>query len=373
MARIRKTALLVLIAVSLTTPGAAARQFKKPVYYPLTDNVWGVVAADFNHDGELDLAIGEFYTGRVGIMLGRRDGTFDSPRYFSAPGAIALAIDDFNNDHNLDLAVVEYGGTGHSALGIFLGDGRGNFRNSATYEIGVESTSLTLADFNGDGRVDVAVTNQFGYGKSGNDGSVLVFFGKGDGTFRKPDIYKLSGQPYGIAAGDFNGDHHPDLAVAQDTGRSVSILMNNGYGKLRHTETYPAHEGADYVAIADLDHNGTLDLAVSDDSGVDVLLGHGDGTFGSTALYSTAALGQGPVAVSVADFNRDGNPDIAVDLFDGYPGLLYGNGDGTFQSPVQLNVDRGYALAVGDFNKDGKPDLALSAVDRGIAILINAE
>ena len=364
--------LLTVIVVTALAPSAAAGQFKRPVYYQSNGNVWGIVAADFNHDGVLDLAFTNLY--EVGVMLGKGDGTFEAPRYFGVPNALRLAVGDFNGDHNLDLAVVEYRGTGHSALGIFLGDDKGNFKNSATYELGIESTSLVVADFDGDGHLDVAITSRLGYGRNGNAGSVLVFFGKGDGTFRKPDVYKQAGQPYGIAAGDFNGDRHPDLAVAEDSGGSVAILMNNGRGKFKLTGTYPTDQEADYVVVADLDHNGMLDLVVSNAAqDIAVLLGNGDGTFGSATLYSTAPLGQTPVGVAIADFNRDGNPDIAVVLDGGYPGIFYGNGDGTFQAVKRISSlnDPGYALTVGDFNKDGQPDLAVVAISKGIAVLIN--
>ena len=372
-----KTMWALLLSVTLVTavvPSAEAGQFKKPVYYKTNDNVWGIVSADFNHDGIRDLAFAEFFSSQVGIMLGKGSGTFEAPRYFTVPGALQLAVGDFNGDHKLDLAVVEYGGTGHSSLGIFLGDGQGNFKNSATYELGIESNSLAVADFNGDGHLDVAVTNRLGYGKNGKEGSVMVFFGRGDGTLRKPDLYELGGQPYGIATGDFNGDHHPDLAITQDTGRSIAIFMNSGHGRFTHTITYKVHVGAVYVAIADLDRNGTPDLAVSDNGGVDVLLGNGDGTFGNATLYSTWPLGQVPVEIAIADFNGDGNPDLAVVLSNGYPGVFYGNGDGTFRPVMQIKSVpySGYALTAGDFNEDGKPDLVVGAISKGIAVLIHA-
>ena len=355
---------------------AAARQFKKPVYYKTGDNVWGMATADFNHDGKLDLAFAEFFTGQVGIMLGNGNGAFQSPRYFSVPGALQLAVGDFNGDNILDLAVVEYGGTGHSALGVFLGDGKGNFKESATYELGVESTSLVAADFDGDGYLDIAVTNRFGYGNNGHEGAVLMFYGKGDGTFRKPDVYRLPGEPYGIAAGDFNGDHQVDLAVAEDSGGSVAILMNNGQGKFKHIVTYPTDAEADYIAVADLGHRGVLDLVVSNAAGdVAILLGNGDGTFGGATLYSTALLGEGPVGVAIADFRGNGNLDVAVVLDNGYPGLFYGNGDGSFQPVVRITgLDYpGNALAAGVFGKDNEPDLVVGAISKGIAILINAQ
>jgi hypothetical protein len=368
-------ALLVSLAtLAVMEPCAAARQFKKPVYYPTNDNVWGMATADFNHDGKVDVVFAEFFTGSLGILLGNGDGSFETPRYFHAPGALQLAVGDFNGDHNLDIAVLEYGGTGHSALGIFLGDGQGNFTNVATYQVGVESPGLAAADFDGDGHLDLAVANEYGYGKNGSEGAVLVFFGQGDGTFRKPDVYRLGGQPYGIAAGDFNGDHHADLAVAQDTGRSVAILMNNGHGKFRHTKTYQAGNEADYVAVADLDHNGTLDLVVcsAGGQGVAVLLGHGDGTFANTIFHSTTPLGDGLVGAVIADFNRDGNLDIAVVLSGGNPGLFYGNGDGSFGVVKKIMVSSGNGLTAGYFNKDKAPDLAIAVRD-SVAVLINAQ
>jgi hypothetical protein len=366
--------LLTVIVVTALAPTAAAGQFKKPVYYQSDGNVWGIVAADFNHDGILDLAFTDLY--QVGIMLGKRDGTFEAARYFGAPNALRLAVGDFNGDHNLDLAVVESAGTGNSSLGIFLGDGQGNFKSAGTYELGVESTSLAVADFNGDGRLDVAVTSRLGYGKNGYVGSILVFFGKGDGTFGKPDTYWLGGQPYAVAAGDFNRDGHPDLAVVQFGGRSVSIFINDGNGKFTHTRTYKCGGEGDYVAIADLRHDGKLDLIISAGGAgeIAVLLGNGDGTFGNASFYTTEPLGQGPQGVAIADF-RGGNRDIAVVLSNGYPGLFYGNGDGTFQPAVHITgVDyRGYALTAGDFKKGGRPDLAVVAISKGIAVLINAQ
>src|SRR5271170_7073722 len=121
------TVLLVLAGLTAAAPHAAAGQFKKPAYYKLNEAPYQIIAADFNGDGNLDLAEAEFQPGVVGVLLGKGNGTFHSARYFSAPGAVALAAGDFNGDGHQDLAVVEYGGTGQSALGIFLGDGKRNF------------------------------------------------------------------------------------------------------------------------------------------------------------------------------------------------------------------------------------------------------
>ena len=372
--------LLTVTVVTAVAPSAAAGQFKKPVYYQLNDTLDRVISADFTNDGNLDLTVAGFFSGQVAVLLGRGNGTFHSAQYFSAPGAFALAAGDFNGDHNLDLAVVEYGGTGNSALGIFLGDGKGNFRESATYTLGIESYSVAVADFDGDGHLDVAVANGFGYGKQGQDGSLMVFLGRGDGTFKSPANYKLPNRPCAVATGDLNGDHYPDIVVAECNSDSAAVLMNDGHGKFKRTHTYGVGAGPNDVVIQDLG-NGTLDLVLSDPAGgsVAVLLGNGDGTFGKATLYSTLPLGAGnPFLVVVGDFNRDGNPDIAVAIANGKSGIaiLYGDGDGTFQSPIFVAHPTGAlaGLALGDFNKDGAPDLAVSAAaPNHVAVLINTQ
>jgi FG-GAP-like repeat/FG-GAP repeat len=373
--------LLVLAGLTAAAPCAAARQFKKAVYYRLNSALpYQVISADFNNDGNLDLAVATF-DGKVAVLLGKGNGQFHAPLYFSAGSAVALAAGDFNGDGNLDLAVVEYGGTGDSYLGIFLGDGHGNFRNKATYELGIESLSVAVADFNGDGHLDLAVLNELGYGKNGKSGSVMVFFGKGDGTFDKPVIYELPNYPYSVAAGDLNGDHYPDLVVAE-AGGGVAVLMNNGHGKFRHTGTYPAGTYPAGVTIADLTHRGTPDLVIASGQAVAVLLGNGDGTFEKAVVYSTSELGTANVyATVVADFNLDGIPDIACVFGSGYPdhlgALFYGKGGGTFQSPVPFQGEEGgsgYSLATGDFNMDGAPDLAVSDFGNGgAAVLLNKQ
>jgi hypothetical protein len=353
--------LLSVTVVTALAPRAGAGQFKKPVYYDLGHDAGlnGMVTADFNHDGNLDLAVAEETISQVGILLGKGNGAFRSVQGFSVPSPIALAVADFNGNHTSDLAVIESCGTGSGILGIYLNNGNGTFKNSANYELGAESISLAVSDFNGDGHSDIAVTNRTGYG---SDGSVMVFLGNGDGTFRTPTVYKLPGGPFGIAVGDLNGDHHPDLVVTQFDGESVAVFMNTGHGKFKLTNTYPVNFGEPRgPALAGLRHNGILDLVVSAADGIDVYPGNGDGTFGTSTSYSTDGIGQAPTDSVVADFKRDGKPDIAVELFQGQPAMLYGNGDGTFQAaiPIKEKGCCGDSLVAADFDADGAPDLAV--------------
>jgi hypothetical protein len=285
-----------------------------------------------------------------------------------------LAVGDFDGDRTLDLAVVEYNGPANGKLGIFLGNGDGTFHQSAEYNLGYEPVSAAVADFDGDGHLDVAVTSQGVNGK----GSVMVFFGNGDGTFQKPTIYNLSAYPASVAAGDLNGDGRPDLAVAEG-GMGVAILLNRGGGKFGKAVVYPVSPAyATNVVIADLNHDHTPDLVVTAFQAVGVLLGKGGGKFGKAVLYSTESITHefNPFAVVVADFNLDGNPDIATVLQGGNSALFYGKGGGKFGKPIPIKLRNGggYAIATGDFDKNHAPDLAIADDNTAqVAILLNSQ
>jgi hypothetical protein len=368
--------LLALAGLAMLPQTALAGQFKKPVYYKVGGVPYSIVTADFNHDGNLDLAVSDLGANQISILLGKGDGTFHPARTFSVPSCAGLAVGDFNGDGVPDLAVVEYANYGTGVLGVYLGNGNGTFRKGDSYTLGPGTVWLAVADFNGDGYLDVAVANS-GSDEHGTNGSVMVLFGKGNGTFGKPMTYKLPGGPFAIAAGDLNGDGHPDLVVTADAG-TVAILMNTGAGEFRHTKTYAAGGEPAGVAIAALRHDGKgrQDLVISCVQGVGVLLGNGDGTFGKETIYSTGGIGQAPSNAVVADFNGDGNPDIADVLFEGNSALLYGKGDGTFKAaiPITINVGGGTSLATGDFDNGQAPDLAIivSQVNK-IVVFLNTQ
>jgi hypothetical protein len=366
--------LLALAGLAMMPQTALAGQFKKPVYYSAAGLPVAIVTVAFDGGTDLDLAVADFGDGGVRTLLGNGDGTFrHGPTFSTAPYAPAgLAAGDFDGDGIPDLAVVEYYGTAKGRLGIFLGKGGGTFHRSAEYEVGFEPLSAAVADFNGDGHLDVAVTNEGVNGK----GSVMVFFGNGDGTFQKPTIYNLSAYPYNVAAGDLNGDGRPDLVVAE-YNPGVAVLLNKGGGKFGRPTVYsvPATTVTD-VVIAELNHDRTPDLVVTAFQAVGVLLGTGDGKFGKAVVYSTASISRefNPYAVVVADFNLDGNPDLATVLEGGNSALFYGKGNGTFGTaiPIKLKEGGGEGIATGDFGNNNAPDVAIVLEVGRVAVLLNS-
>jgi hypothetical protein len=236
---------------------------------------------------------------------------------------------------------------------------------------------VTLADFNGDGNLDVAAGDE---GK-GSSGVVRIFLGTGKGALRKPTIYKVGAWLGLMAAGDLNGDHFPDLAVTGPMSGSVAVFINDGTGKFLNPVTYSAGGGEVVdVKIADLRNNGRQDLVTANrDHGMVVLLSNGDGTFGKPTIYQpTFQNWQPPDACTVADFNLDGKLDVACAPEGNDAYVFYGKGNGTFKPGIEIheaiNHQGGFSIAAGDFNHDNAPDLAIPIELKGkVAILLNTQ
>jgi hypothetical protein len=346
--------------------------FQSPQSYATGANPFSVAVGDFNGDGAPDLAVADYYDNKVNVLLGNGDGTFQAatPYAIGAPNALgsqnsALAVGDFNADGHLDLSVIT---AGSATVVILLGNGDGTFHAALANPtaIGSNLSALAVGDFNGDGHPDLAVANN-------RDGTVSILLGNGDTTFRAAESYLAGPFPSSIAVGDFNGDRHLDLVVANSTAGSVSmgtvsVLLGNGHGTFGAARSYAAGINPVSVAVGDFNGDGYLDIAVANavnslPSTVSVLLGNGDGTFQAAQGY---AAGTDPRSVVVGDFNGDGILDLAVADAGTFPNytdrgvmVLLNNGDGTFQAG-QTYAALGPALAVADLNGDGKLDLVTS-------------
>ena len=181
----------------------------------------GIVANDFNGDGKLDLAIVRQAPAGVSVILGNGDGTFAAPLSQALTGSPrAVVAGDFNADGKFDLAIANDVSPGE--VDVLLGVGDGTFGSAKSFSVGAFSRCLAANEFNGDGKVDLAVP-------STSANSVNVLSGVGDGTFGAASSNSLaaSTNPNGVTIGDFNGDGKPDIAVSNYGGNSVSVLLNN--------------------------------------------------------------------------------------------------------------------------------------------------
>jgi hypothetical protein len=285
------------------------------VSYSVGKTPRAVVAADFNNDGHLDLAVAN-QDGFVSILLGDGTGNFKPAVNFDAgPSPLSLAVGDFNGDHILDIAVANFVDKQTTGpVTILIGAGGGNFRAPVQYAAGLVPQAIAVGDVNGDGTPDLLIAND-GYGNI--PGKLGVLLGHGDGTFGTVTEYSAGVNPFAIALGDFNGDGHLDVVIADETQLRVEVLLNDGKGGFPSAVPYPAGLNPLSVAVGDMNGDGYPDLVVANqgDDTVSVLLGSGDGTFQPATAYNTG-LGvvttASPQAVALADFNGDHRLDVAV-------------------------------------------------------------
>jgi hypothetical protein len=357
---------LPLLVLLVLTPGAGAAttpHFTAPVTPDIGDSPAGLVAADLNGDGKPDLATADEVSRSVSVLLGRGDGSFRPRRALRVPREpVDIADADLDADGDLDLATASADRWG--SVAVLLNDGAGGFHVDHVYRAG--AFGLAAADVNRDGIADLVAAS---YDKPG----VVVLLGAGGGRFGAPRRFP-GHEATDVALGDLNGDGSVDAVLAggeEGPGDRVMVRLGAGdgtFGPETVFHTTPAHDdedsGADPlgVTLADLNHDGRLDLAAATfyGAGVSVLLGAGDGAFGPATAYE---MDRKPDTVVVADFDGDGNPDLATGSNDGVPAVRNGLGDGTFGKAHYLEWLFGSGGAAADFNLDGRPDLAFGRTE----------
>jgi hypothetical protein len=351
---------------------------------------------DFNKDGHMDVASYNS-DNTVTILLNGGDGSFPTTNRYVAGSALSAGASsagmyatDLNDDGNLDLVF----GAGHpdaiyanpAYITVLLGNGNGTLQAAPAIRVGVNTSVMAKADFNGDTRTDLVV----GGSSSTGTPELGILLGASGGGFQTPTTLALPSSgvkvPW-VTTGDLNADGHADIIALDDNGR-LFTLLGNGNGTFQTPSSFPAGSGASFVAAADLNGDGRSDVVIaygtiSATTAAQTNVTVATATANGFSAGATVPTGPNTLQVALVDVNGDNNLDlIAVNHGVGKTGLAgavpsagnvsvsFGNGDGTFQPPVAYTVGLNpISIAVADVTGDGKPDLIVGTVTATAAFI----
>ncbi|CAF0990441.1 unnamed protein product [Adineta steineri] len=319
---------------------------------------------DLNNDGNMDIVVCNHITSTSNVFLGYGNGSFQAQVFYfvgyqSWPSSIILA--DFNNDSQLDVAVVNYNGNN---VGILLGLGDGTFDNVSMYSTGdgTGPISQTIGDFNNDKILDIAVVNY-------DTSTTVILFGFGDGTFLLGTSYSTGrgSSPYSIASGDFNQDGQLDVVVVNLDTNNFGIFLAYGRETFASMIKYQITDGSQphSVVLSDSNHDGWLDIIVANygSDNIGILFGLGNAIFSSMITYSTG-INSAPYSLAITDFNHDNHSDIVVTNSETNNfAIFHSYSNGTFALTALYSTDtrsRPYTVTVGDLNNDNYLDIIIA-------------
>ncbi|MEZ6242697.1 MAG: VCBS repeat-containing protein [Phycisphaerales bacterium] len=356
-------AICVLPALAPCVPELGGEQT-----YPSGVNDQRIVLADLDVDGDLDAVVGLFTTNGVNVMYADGMGGFNSPITIPAGAGGGVAVGDLNHDGRPD--IVTANGL-NDDISVILAD-TDFFGEQVRYPAGDGPSSIAIVDLNMDTHPDLAVS-------AGLDDTLRIFLGDGTGAFAAQPPITIDDLRQVLAA-DFNADGIPDLVCPRSSPSKVDVLLGVGDGTFETPVSYDAGFGANFIALGDLDENGTMDIVVvhgvvsvpPTDATLSVLLGGGDGTFAPPVSYT---VGQRPHSCAIADLNGDGHLDVVESNIDTSElSVLYGVGDGTLQPQVRMPfAGQPTSVALGDLVGDGFPDLVfLNNASGDVSVVLNA-
>ncbi|MGQ0501926.1 MAG: FG-GAP-like repeat-containing protein [Panacagrimonas sp.] len=387
----------VSVRLNTTAPGDANASYADAVNFPAGSFPFSVAVGDINGDGRPDLAVANQDSNNVVSVL-LNTTVPGQPLSYAGPASFgagnlpsSIAVGDLNGDGRPDLAATNFFGNNVSVLlntaapGAPLG-----YAAAANFAAGTGPNAIAIGDLNGDGRPDLAVANRGIEGGSGGSVSVLLNTAAPGAAinYAAPANLSAGSSPRSVAVGDVNGDGRPDLAVANQDSNNVSVLLNSTLPG----ETLPSYAAAVNfatgavpvsVALSDVNDDGRPDLAVANNAGANVSVLLNTTAPGAVSpRYATAAnfaAGTGPFSVAVGDVNGDGRPDLALanSVSDNVSVLLnttiVGVASANYAAAASFGASVGpRSIAVADFNGDGRPDLALANYrSASVSVLLN--
>jgi hypothetical protein len=349
---------------------ATGSSFEAAVHYDVGASPVGALVADLDRERGLDLVVVNQNSNTISVLLNNSDGTFaDAVHYAVGMSPSRVVAADFDGDGDLDLAVSN---TGSANVSILLNRGDGTFLPAVNVMAGAGPRGIAAGDLDGDGAIDLAVSNSTAQ-------TVTVLFNDGAGGFANPLVLDINEGPVvDVAIGDLNRDGRRDLVVVNSMDDSISVLFNNGVvgGMLTFGPPldFVVGEGPQAVILADFNRDGALDVATANsvDSTVSILLNRGTGTFFPKRDFDA---GGAPHGLAAADIDGDGDRDLIVATrTTGLVPILLNNGNGVFTRGPDL-VGSGVAAFVvaADFNADGGPDVvAINQFSNNVTVFASA-
>jgi hypothetical protein len=337
-----------------------------PINLTVSSNPSSLAVGDLNRDGKPDVVAASSGGNSIHVMINKGAGAFAAPIVISVgntPSAVVVA--DLTGDGILDIAVANNGSKNITVLKGAVSAGNVSYTALASPVLPAPPTGLAAGDMDDDGVTDLVACC------SSTTSTVQILRNNGTGTFGQPVAYTIASMPTCVTLADLNNDGFLDVATSNQSS-SVSVLLNNGDGTLGSAAKITVGMVQYWIVSSDVNDDGKMDLLTADNrkNGVQVLLGNGNGTFAAPKLYSAGTYA---CAVAVGDMNTDGIKDVVmINQASANIITFIGNGDGTFQAPTLVTAGASHtALALADFNLDGMTDVLAANATGSLTLLLN--
>jgi hypothetical protein len=378
--RLTLSNLLALILFSSFQTASAGLNFLSSTY-AVGHAPSSVTAADINGDGRLDLICANYTDNTLTILTNSGGGIFGSNATLNVgKGPASVIAADIRSSGNVDLICANFGSGGGKTLTILTNNGSGVFGSNATLTVGAGPVCVLVADLKGVGKLDLVTANQ---GTNGNGSTLTIMTNNGVGVFGSNETLNVGSAPVSVTAADVNGDGRVDLVSANELGNSLTVMTNRGSGRFGSNATLTV-TAPTCVMAADANGDGKADLICANfnPSALTVLTNNGHGGYASEAALPLGTVMHGPIfpeSVAAADLNGDGRPDLIVanttNVAYGVGALVVFTNNAGYQLSSNATINVGIfscCVIAADLNADGKPDLVVVNQDANtLTVLLN--